>query len=76
MLKGQTKFMSWVETIINVVIGYTINVIAQAFIFPLFNIQISIYQDMLIGALFTAISIVRSFTLRRFFNWVYCKWKV
>lgn len=60
--------MSLVESVVNIIIGYTINVTAQALIFPFFGIYASLSQNLGIGLIFTVISLARSYTLRRVFN--------
>lgn len=65
---SQSKKFSLIESIVNVVIGYTINFTAQIFIFPVFGVYISTTANLEMGAIFTIISIVRSYTLRRMFN--------
>lgn len=67
-MSGQTRSHSLAESLINVAIGYGISVIAQLLIFPLFGIYITLAQDMAMALIFTVISIVRSYCLRRFFN--------
>ena len=56
------------EALINVVVGYGIALAAQMMIFPLFGIHISLQDNIVIGLLFTVVSIVRSYALRRLFN--------
>ena len=41
---------------------------SQLAIFPLFGILIPLADNLLIGAWFTAISLVRSYAVRRWFN--------
>ena len=69
MERGQTKFWSFIESCVNVLIGYGIAVASQVIIFPLFGIFIPIRDNLLIGLFFTFISIIRSYALRRAFNW-------
>jgi hypothetical protein len=64
----QTRLMSLVEAAANVVVGYGIAVITQTVAFPLFGLQASLSDNLLIGAIFTVVSIVRGFTLRRLFE--------
>lgn len=66
---SQPKSQSLVESIVNVVVGFVINTTTQAIVFPWFGIHISLGQDVMIALVFTGISIARSFTLRRLFNW-------
>lgn len=64
----QTKLGSFYEALINIIIGWTINFIANMMIFPLFGWEISIEQNVLIGTIYTLISLVRSYVIRRWFN--------
>ena len=72
-MKGQTKHMSVLESLLNVAIGYGVALATQLLVFPLFGIHISLSQNIGIGVIFTAVSIVRSYIVRRFFNWLYLK---
>lgn len=64
----QTRTMSAVESVANMLAGYGIAVATQALVFPLFGIQASLADNLAIGAVFTAVSLVRSYALRRLFN--------
>ena len=64
----QTRKHSLVEAIANVTVGYLVAVLSQVLIFPFFDIQISIGENFLMGLWFMAISIVRSYALRRLFT--------
>lgn len=64
----QLKRHSFVESIANVAVGYFIALLSQILVFPLFGINISLKQNILIGVIFTVISIARSYCLRRLFN--------
>jgi hypothetical protein len=60
--------MSFVEAIANVVLGFLLALLTQIAAFPLFGLQVSVANNFLIGAIFTSVSIVRSFILRRLFE--------
>lgn len=64
----QTRTMSAVESIANVAVGYGIAVATQAVVFPLFGLHASLADNLAIGAVFTVVSLVRSYLLRRIFN--------
>lgn len=64
----QTKFQSFIESTVNILIGYFTALFSQFLIFPLFNIDIPIQDNLLIGLYFTLISLVRSYLIRRYFN--------
>lgn len=65
---SQSRKASAVEAFANVAIGYWVAVAAQSAIFPMFGITASASEHMAIAALFTAVSLVRSYALRRLFN--------
>ncbi|NDP39275.1 MAG: hypothetical protein GZ093_11075 [Rhodoferax sp.] len=64
----QSRWMSLVESIANVVVGYGVAVVTQMLVFPLFGLHASLNQNLLIGLVFTGVSLVRSFFLRRVFE--------
>lgn len=64
----QTKLGSFVESIGNIVLGFGINWIANMTVLPLFGYHVTGGQAFYIGLVFTSISLVRSYVLRRFFN--------
>ncbi|KQZ92779.1 hypothetical protein ASD64_19220 [Mesorhizobium sp. Root157] len=64
----QSRTMSLVESLTNVAVGYGIAVFAQILVFPLFGLSTTLAENMAMGAIFTVVSIARSFTLRRFFE--------
>lgn len=65
---SQSRKGSAVEAVANVVLGYWIAVGSQMAIFPLFGVNLPVTDNMLIGVLFTVVSLVRSYLLRRLFN--------
>ena len=64
----QTKRHSFIESCTNVLIGYFVALASQLAIFPLFGIHVAFRDNILIGLYFTAISILRSYVLRRWFT--------
>ena len=64
----QTKKQSLLESLTNVLIGYSTAFVSQLLIFPLFSISVTIGDNLLIGLYFTLISLVRSYVVRRYFN--------
>jgi hypothetical protein len=65
---NQTRLGSFIEALINTAIGLVVSVIANAFVFPLFGFNPTPAQSVSISAIYTGISIVRQYTLRRWFN--------
>jgi len=64
----QTRTQSFIESTTNIIIGYIVALISQIIIFPLFNINVPLSDNLLIGAYFTVISLARSYLLRRYYN--------
>ena len=64
----QSKWMSFVEAVTNIVVGYGLAVLTQIIVFPFFGLHASLGENLLIGGLFTCISLARSYMLRRLFN--------
>lgn len=52
----------------NIAIGYVVAIVSQLLIFPLFDIHVPLATNLAIGAWFTAVSLVRSYVIRRWFN--------
>lgn len=64
----QTRLMSFIEAMTNIVVGYTVAIVTQLLVFPLFGLAASLADNLLIGLIFTIVSLARSYALRRFFN--------
>lgn len=64
----QSRIMSLVEATTNVVVGYVVALLTQFAVFPLFGLAVSLSDNLVIGAVFTAVSLLRSFALRRLFE--------
>ena len=70
-MSGQSPLMSMIEVSISITIGFCIALLAQLFIFKIFNIEVSLEDNLIIVTFFTVISLVRSYCVRRFFNWIH-----
>ena len=64
----QTKYQSLIVSLTNILIGYLTALLSQVLIFPLFDIYVSLQDNLLIGLYFTIISLLRSYLVRRYFN--------
>jgi len=64
----QSRLMSLVESLANVLVGYGVAVVTQMMVFPLFGLAVTVTENLLIGLIFTVVSIVRSYALRRGFE--------
>jgi hypothetical protein len=64
----QSRLMSLVESLANVLVGYGVAVATQMLVFPLFGLAVTVSENLLMGLMFTVVSIVRSYALRRSFE--------
>ena len=64
----QSRRRSLIEAIANVVVGYVLAVAMQFMAFPWFGLHPSLGETLAIGSLFTAISLIRGYALRRLFE--------
>lgn len=64
----QSRIMSLVEAITNVVVGYVLAIVTQIVVFPWFGLHPSIGENLALGGVFTAISLIRGYALRRLFE--------
>lgn len=64
----QSRRMSLVESVANVAVGYVIATAANIIVLPWFGLTVNLVQASAIGLIFTAISIGRSYAVRRAFE--------
>jgi len=62
--------MSLVETVAGVAIGFVVSVAASFVVYPLFGHSFTLSQNIGITIIFTVLSIVRGYLVRRAFNWI------
>lgn len=65
---SQSRKGSAAEALTNIVVGLIVSMIANAIVFPLYGFQPSLMDNIGITLIYTAISFVRSYCLRRVFN--------
>lgn len=64
----QSKKQSLIESLTSVGIGWFIGVILNMLVLPLFDYDVSLTDGVLISIIFTAVSVIRSYVVRRWFN--------
>lgn len=64
----QTRMGSFVEAWANILVGFSVNFIANLAVLPLFGFNVTPSDAFGIGLVFTVISLARSYALRRWFN--------
>lgn len=65
---GQSMRDSMLEAWTNIAIGFGINYVANMVVLPLAGLPITMGGAFQIGVIFTSISVVRSFAIRRWYN--------
>ena len=64
----QSKFHSFMESCITVGSGMIVALAIQLLIFPLYDIEITLFQNVQIVMILTVTSIIRVYIVRRCFN--------
>lgn len=67
----QTRRQSLLEAVVNILIGFIVAGLSQMIIFPIFDIQTSAVENLAIASYFTIIGLIRSYILRRIFNYLH-----
>ena len=65
---SQSRAMSLIEAVTNVVVGYMLAVTSQIVVFPWFGLHPSLGENLALGGVFVGISLLRSYALRRLFE--------
>jgi hypothetical protein len=68
MSAGQTRRGSALEAVLNILIGSGVAYLGNMVFLPLVGIAIGAGQNLALTGLFTALSLARSYWVRRFFN--------
>ena len=69
----QSRTMSLVEAVTNVVVGYVLAIATQMVVFPWFGIETGLAEHMTIGLVFLGVSLARGYLLRRLFERLRCR---
>ena len=64
----QSKLQSLIESVITVGSGLIVAVIIQLLIFPLYDIEITLFENIQLATIFTVSSIIRIYFIRRCFS--------
>lgn len=66
---AQTRLGSFIEAWANIIVGFAINFTANMVFLPMFGFHsLTAGKAFGIGVIFTVISLIRSYALRRWFN--------
>ena len=64
----QTKKQSLIESLTSTTIGIIIGIVLNLTILPIFGYPVSVVDSLWISVIFTIVSIIRSYIIRRWFN--------
>ena len=64
----QTKRQSMIESLTSTTIGIIIGIVLNLTILPVFGYNITVVDSLWVSLIFTAISVIRSYAVRRIFN--------
>ena len=64
----QTKKQSFIESLTSTTIGIITGIVLNLTILPIFGYPVSLSDSLWISLIFTAISVMRSYAVRRIFN--------
>jgi membrane protein implicated in regulation of membrane protease activity len=66
--RAQSRGDSFLEAATNVAFGFVLALVTQAIVYPLFGIATTLTTDGTIAVIFTIVSLVRSYLVRRAFE--------
>lgn len=64
----QTRLESLIEVLANIAIGFMVTMLASPIIYPLFGVTFTVAQNFGLTLIFTVLSVVRGYIVRRWFN--------
>ncbi len=67
----QSRRQSLIETLAGVAIGFVVSMLISMVVYPLHGHAFSLAQNASITVIFTVVSILRGYWVRRFFNWLW-----
>jgi hypothetical protein len=73
IMPGQKRKHSFLESVLNLLIGAALSLTLQLLVFPLFGWNPPLHDNLMILGIFTISSVIRSYGLRRLFNFLHLK---
>ena len=65
----QSKLSSLTESVVSTAIGFVVSLLTQHFVInPLWGLNLSAFDNLGITVVFTVISVIRQYVMRRYFN--------
>jgi hypothetical protein len=66
---SQSRIGSMAETLLNIAIGFAVSVVITALVLPAYGHHVTLGDNISITTIFTVASVIRSYLVRRFFNY-------
>lgn len=70
-MSPQTKTWSFIEALAQTAIGFVQGVLTQMLLFPLYGWTPTLIENIQLVFFFTIVSLLRSYAVRRAFNWIF-----
>jgi len=70
---AQSKFHSLLETCFSTAVGFIVSLATQLIIVAIWNLPLSMGDNLAIVGIFTVISVARGYLIRRLFNFLHAK---
>jgi membrane protein implicated in regulation of membrane protease activity len=64
---SQTKKASFMEAVMNTVVGYGLSVLTYQLVMPILGYNTSLKENVILVAVLSVVSIIRNYLIRRFF---------
>jgi hypothetical protein len=74
MREGQSRRASAMEALTGTVLGFLLAIWVQRLLFPALGHDLALSENALVAAVFTVLSLTRSYCLRRLFNAIGERW--
>ncbi|WP_146038001.1 DUF7220 family protein [Tabrizicola aquatica] len=68
MATGQSRSASLFEALTGTVVGFLLSLWLQRLLFPAMGHDLALVENLLVASVFTAVSILRGYAVRRVFN--------
>lgn len=66
----QSKMMSTLEALANIIVGQIYAIVAYMVLLPLFGYEATLSKSIGLTTCFCILGFIRSYVLRRFFDWI------
>lgn len=68
---GQSRRLSAIESVTSLVVGFVVSVLLGFWVFPSVGHELTLNENLFVTFCYSIASLIRTYGLRRFFNWVH-----